>query len=144
MRGSTFGYFDIISTIRNFGAKNLFTFRFYLPTGKTLNAYNNAANPGRIFIEFSTINEFTQDLGFPGLVTGNYLPCHFGTDFPAGGTPRCILRKSEVADTYAVIEIVDFPDIPDKASGMITFKIYGITNPTTTAGNFALINMRFR
>ena len=56
VRGSTFGFFDIISTIRNYGAKNLFTFRFYLPSGKTLNAYDHSTYPGRIFIEFSTIN----------------------------------------------------------------------------------------
>lgn len=58
IRGETFGYFDIISTIRNFGAKNLFTFRFYLPSGKVFNAYDHATKPGRIFLEFQTINDF--------------------------------------------------------------------------------------
>ena len=59
VRGSTFGYFNIKAAIRNFGSKNLFSFYFYLPSGKTLNAYNHATLPGRIFIEFSTINEFS-------------------------------------------------------------------------------------
>ena len=62
--------------------------------------------------------------------------------YPAN--PKCILRKAEVADTYAVVEIVDFADIPIKSSGLVLFRIYGITNPTTTAGNFALINLRLR
>lgn len=75
VRGSTFGYFDILAAIRNFGAKNLLTFRFYLPSGKTLNSYDAATNPGRIFIEFSTINDFTSNLGFDNFETGNYVPC---------------------------------------------------------------------
>ena len=56
VRGPSLGFFDISAAIRNYGAKNLFTFRFYLPSGTTLNAYNHATKPGRIFIEFSTIN----------------------------------------------------------------------------------------
>ena len=56
VRGGPFGYFDVTAAIRNFEAKNLFTFRFYLPTGKTLPKY---ADGGRIYLEFSTRNEFS-------------------------------------------------------------------------------------
>ena len=59
IRGSAFGFFDITSAIRNIGEKNLFTFRFYLPSGKTLNAYDHATNPGRIYIEFFTNSSFS-------------------------------------------------------------------------------------
>lgn len=58
IRACPLGYFEVTAAIRNYNLKNLFTVKFYLPAGKSLNAYNHPTNPGRIFIQFPTTNLF--------------------------------------------------------------------------------------
>jgi len=50
-----------------------------------------------------------------------------------------------VANTYAIIEIVDFSTVLDKLStGTMIIRIYGITNPNVPTAKFALITIQLR
>ena len=69
-----------------------------------VNAYNDGTTAGRIYVEFPTNGAFATDLG-TGLSTGNLIPCSFNN---LGANAYCILRKAEVANTPAVVEVINF------------------------------------
>lgn len=105
---------------------------------ETIKSYSDATLAGRIYIEFPTIATlgtaaFANDLG-TSLKTGNIIPCSFKDSSGVGGVPayfsiaKCILRCSEVASTPAVIEIINFIDVP--IGTLVTIRILGVKNPT--------------
>lgn len=68
-----------------------------------------------------------------GLVTGNTIPCSFNNM----GNAKCILRKSEVANTPAVIEVINFDAITAGAT-IYTIRLTGIKNPINVSSNVVL------
>jgi len=74
-------YFNISWANRDQGVYNIYTVE--IKNGLVaIPAYNDAANAGRIYIGFPTVNKnsgavFASNLGFSGYTDGAVLPCFF-------------------------------------------------------------------
>lgn len=130
------GYFNVSWAHKDIGVHNIFTVEFKNGPD-AIPAYNDGANPARIYIGFPTINSnndivFASDLGFTGIKEGDILPCFFETASGfvgpiSGSSMQCKISKSYVNNYYVWIEIVNFVSIP--AGGLFRVIIGKIMNP---------------
>lgn len=106
---------------------------------------------GRIHFEFPTLDPagdvsrplFPQDLGY--YATGDEIGCWFETtmagyilvdpSYPVGTQLRCRFIKSDILGEPAVIEVINFADIPATTNGiLVEVRIAKIRNPVQITG----------